>query len=46
MPARAGRGFLEQDVAAWRRVIDTNIIGTPDLSQKVARDMRAAQGGS
>jgi short-subunit dehydrogenase len=43
--ANAGRGlghaFIEQDVAAWRRVIDTNVTGTTYLLQKVARDMAA-----
>lgn len=29
-----GHGFLEQDVADWRRVIDTNITGTIYLLQK------------
>ena len=39
-----GRGFLDQDPDAWRRVVDTNITGTLLLVQKVARDMR--QGGA
>jgi len=43
--ANAGRGlggaFLDQDVAAWRRVVDTNVTGTLYLIQKVGRDMRA-----
>jgi short-subunit dehydrogenase len=47
--ANAGRGlghsFLEQDPAAWRRVVDTNITGTLLLVQKVGRDMRRAGGG-
>ena len=34
-----GRGFLEQDPAEWRHVIDTNITGTLLLIQQVARDM-------
>jgi short-subunit dehydrogenase len=42
--ANAGRGlgdgFLEQDFGEVRRVIDTNITGTIDLIQRVARDMR------
>ena len=42
--ANAGRGlgdgFLDQDFAEIRHVIDTNITGTLDLIQKVARDMR------
>ena len=41
--ANAGRGvghsFLEQDVADWRRVIDTNIVGTLYLVQQVLRRM-------
>ena len=41
--ANAGRGlgggFLEQDVASWKKVIDTNITGTVYLVQKVAGDM-------
>lgn len=36
-----GHGFIEQDVSAWRRVIDTNVTGTTYLLQKVARDMAA-----
>ncbi len=43
--ANAGRGlggsFLEQAVADWKRVVDTNITGTIYLIQKVARDMKA-----
>ncbi len=43
--ANAGHGlggpFLEQDVADWRHVIDTNITGTLYLIQKVAREMVA-----
>jgi len=40
-----GRGFLDQDPADWRRVVDTNITGTLLLLQKVGRDMRAAKSG-
>lgn len=36
-----GRGFLEQDVAEWRRVIDTNVTGTTYLLQKVGQHMKA-----
>lgn len=36
-----GHGFLDQDVAEWRRVIDTNVTGTTYLLQKVARQMKA-----
>ena len=35
-----GKGFLDQDPAAWRKVIDTNITGTLDLITKVGRDLR------
>ncbi|WP_375197998.1 SDR family NAD(P)-dependent oxidoreductase [Sphingobium sp.] len=41
--ANAGRGlghaFLDQDVADWRRVIDTNITGTLYLLQKILAPM-------
>lgn len=40
-----GRGFLDQDPTAWRRVVDTNITGTLLLVQKVGRDMRDAGAG-
>ncbi|MEG3152082.1 SDR family NAD(P)-dependent oxidoreductase [Sphingomonas sp. ZT3P38] len=47
--ANAGQGlghaFLDQDVAAWRHVIDTNITGTVYLLQKVLRDMVAWERG-
>ena len=36
-----GHAFLEQDPADWRHVIDTNILGTIYLVQKVARKMVA-----
>ncbi len=36
-----GHAFLEQDVADWRHVIDTNITGTIYLVQKVAQRMVA-----
>lgn len=43
--ANAGHGlggsFLEQDVAAWRHVIDTNVTGTIYLLQQVLRAMAA-----
>jgi short-subunit dehydrogenase len=35
-----GKGFLDQDFAAVRRIVDTNITGTIYLIQKVGRDMR------
>lgn len=45
-----GHGFLDQDVADWRRVIDTNVTGTLYLLQKiltemVARDAAGQDGG-
>ena len=40
-----GRAFVEQDVAEWRRVIDTNVTGTTYLLQKVAQQMQAANAG-
>jgi uncharacterized protein len=47
--ANAGRGlgdaFLDQDPNAWRNVIDTNVTGTLDLIQRVARDMRQTNEG-
>lgn len=47
--ANAGRGlgrdFLGQDVADWRRVVDTNITGTVYLLQKVLRPMVARNQG-
>jgi len=38
-----GGGFLDQDVAQWRHVIDTNVTGTTYLLQKVLNRM-VAQG--
>ena len=35
-----GHGFLDEDFAEARRVIDTNVTGTTYLVQKIARDMR------
>ncbi|HEX8556411.1 MAG TPA: SDR family NAD(P)-dependent oxidoreductase, partial [Sphingomonas sp.] len=47
--ANAGRGlghaFLDQDVTAWRHVVDTNIVGTAYLLQRVRRDMVARNDG-
>ncbi len=47
--ANAGRGlghaFLEQSVADWRQVIDTNVTGTTYLLQKVAAGMVARRQG-
>jgi short-subunit dehydrogenase len=36
-----GKGFLDQDFADIRKVVDTNITGTIYLVQKVGREMRA-----
>lgn len=48
--ANAGRGlgdgFLVQEVADWRRVIDTNVIGTTYLLQKVLKQMAARDAGT
>jgi short-subunit dehydrogenase len=35
-----GHGFLDQQPADWRDVVETNITGTLDLIQRVGRDMR------
>lgn len=47
--ANAGRGlghaFLDQNVADWRRVVDTNITGTLYLLQKVLKPMVARNDG-
>jgi short-subunit dehydrogenase len=40
-----GRAFTDQDVADWRRVIDTNVTGTTYLLQKVAQQMKSAGTG-
>jgi uncharacterized protein len=40
-----GRAFVDQDVADWRRVIDTNVTGTTYLLQKVAQQMKARNEG-
>lgn len=40
-----GHGFLDQDVEAWRRVVDTNITGTLYLLQNVLRGMVARDDG-
>jgi len=34
-----GQGFLQQDPAEWRKVIDTNVTGTTYLLQKVLQQM-------
>ena len=47
--ANAGRGlghaFLDQDFEEARRAVDTNIVGTIYLAQKVGCDMREANRG-
>jgi uncharacterized protein len=40
-----GGGFLDQDFAEVRHVIDTNITGTVYLLQQVGREMRARRAG-
>jgi short-subunit dehydrogenase len=40
-----GDGFLDQDFAEARHVVDTNITGTIYLIQKVGRDMRGRNEG-
>jgi short-subunit dehydrogenase len=40
-----GKGFLDQDFADVQHVIDTNITGTLDLIQRVARNMRRDRRG-
>ncbi len=40
-----GHGFLDQDPAAWRKVVDTNITGTLLLIQRVGQGMRTAGQG-
>jgi uncharacterized protein len=40
-----GRGFLDQDFAKARRVIDTNITGTVYVIHKVGNDMRRRNAG-
>jgi short-subunit dehydrogenase len=40
-----GKGFLDQDFADVQHVINTNITGTLDLIQKVARQMRRQMAG-
>jgi uncharacterized protein len=41
-----GQGFLVQDVAEWRKVIDTNVTGTTYLLQKVVRQMADRDSGN
>jgi short-subunit dehydrogenase len=41
-----GQGFLKQDPAEWRRVIDTNVTGTTYLLQKVLQQMVPRNAGN
>ena len=36
-----GKGFLDQDDEAWRKVVDTNVVGTLDIVQRIGREMRS-----
>jgi short-subunit dehydrogenase len=40
-----GKAFVDQDFADVQHVVNTNITGTLDLIQRVARDMRARRAG-
>lgn len=40
-----GHAFLDQEVEAWKRVVDTNITGTVYLIQRIGRDMRDRDSG-
>ena len=40
-----GQGFLDQDFAAVRNLVETNVIGTLDLLQRVGRRMRDQRDG-
>ncbi len=40
-----GHGFLDQDFAKVKRIIDTNITGTIQLVQKIGLDMRSRKSG-
>ncbi|MDR6955808.1 short-subunit dehydrogenase [Ancylobacter sp. 3268] len=40
-----GHAFLDQEVEAWQRVVDTNITGTVYLIQRIGRDMRDRDNG-
>lgn len=40
-----GRAFVDQEVAAWRRVVDTNVTGTIYLIHQVLPPMIARNGG-
>jgi short-subunit dehydrogenase len=40
-----GRAFLDQDPTEWRHVVDTNVVGTAYLLQKVLKQMVARNDG-
>lgn len=40
-----GGAFLDQDFQRVKKIVDTNIVGTIDLIQKVGRDMRSRGAG-
>ena len=40
-----GHAFLDQELKDWRHVVDTNIVGTAYLLQKVLKDMVARNDG-
>jgi short-subunit dehydrogenase len=40
-----GHAFLDQDLAAWRKVVDLNVIGTAYTLQKVLKQMVARNDG-
>jgi short-subunit dehydrogenase len=40
-----GKGFLDQDFAEVQRVVNTNVMGTIDLIQRIGKDMRARGAG-
>ena len=40
-----GRAFLDQDVGDWTKVVNTNVLGTTYLLQKVLKDMVARNDG-
>ena len=42
---RVSGAFLDQDIEDWRRMVDTNIVGTLYLAQRIGADMRARGGG-
>ena len=40
-----GRAFLDQEPREWRHVVDTNVVGTAYLLQKVLKEMTARNAG-